>query len=185
MPWYKGLSRREFIRLGAVVAASSSLTSCANPKMPWRILTLNEARTLAALCDQIIPPDNDPGAQWASVVNYIDIQLCSPYKDLQQVYRDGLAELDKLSVTKFGHDFASLPLDSQLAFLKSIEQGNASPDKTTAVAQQSFFHLVIDHTMQGFYGDPRHGGNREHASWKMLALPYPPLRGQQRYGTKT
>lgn len=185
MPWYKDLSRREFIRLGAVAAASSSLISCANPKIPWRFLTLNEARTLAALCDQIIPPDNDPGAQWASVVNYIDIQLCGPYKDLQQVYRGGLAELDKLSVTKFGHDFPSLPLDSQLTFLKSIEQGNASPDTTTATAQQSFFHLVIDHTMQGFYGDPRHGGNREHASWKMLALPYPPLRGQQRYGTKT
>ena len=24
--------------------------------------------------------------------------------------------------------------------------------------------------MQGFYGDPRHGGNREGVSWKMLAF---------------
>ena len=185
MHWYKGLSRREFIRLGAVAAAASGFSSCANPKIPWRFLTLAEARTLAALWDQIIPPDNDPGAQWASVVNYIDIQLCGPYTDLQSVYRDGLAALDKFSTTKFGHDFASLAADTQLTLLKSIDLATTSPEKTIAAAQQSFFHLVIDHTMQGFYGDPRHGGNREHASWKMVFLPFPPVRGQQRYGTKT
>ena len=33
-------------------------------------------------------------------------------------------------------------------------------------------------TRQGFYGDPRHGGNRDAASWKMLALPFPPVRGR-------
>jgi hypothetical protein len=32
--------------------------------------------------------------------------------------------------------------------------------------------------MQGFYGDPRHGGNLNRVSWKMLRLPYPPVRGR-------
>jgi gluconate 2-dehydrogenase gamma chain len=176
MQWYKGLSRREFIRLGAAAAAVTGVASCSNPKTPWRFLTLKEARTLAALCDQIVPPDNDPGAQWASVVNYVDIQLCGPYKQLRPTYRSGLAELDSISTKRFGQDFASLTSNSQLTFLKAVEQGSVS------TTQKSFFQLVIDHTMQGFYGDPRHGGNRERASWKMLALPYPPVRGQQRYG---
>jgi gluconate 2-dehydrogenase gamma chain len=35
--------------------------------------------------------------------------------------------------------------------------------------------------MQGFYGDPRHGGNRDRVSWKMLGVPYPPVRGRLRY----
>lgn len=176
MRWYKRLSRREFIRLGAAAAAVTGVAACSNPKTPWRFLTLKEARTLAALCDQIIPPDNDPGAQWASVVNYVDIQLCGPYKQLQPIYRSGLAELDSFSTKRFGQDFASLSSDSQLTLLKSVEQGSVF------TTQKSFFQLVIDHTMQGFYGDPRHGGNRERASWKMLALPYPPVRGQLRYG---
>jgi hypothetical protein len=30
--------------------------------------------------------------------------------------------------------------------------------------------MVIDHTMQGFYGSPEHGGNRDEASWKMLGI---------------
>jgi gluconate 2-dehydrogenase gamma chain len=38
--------------------------------------------------------------------------------------------------------------------------------------------------MQGFYGDPRHGGNREGVSWKMLGLPYPPIRGRQQNAPK-
>jgi gluconate 2-dehydrogenase gamma chain len=182
MSWYKNLNRREFICLAAATAAASGTISCSNPTSPWRFFSLNQARTLAALCDQIIPPDKDPGAQWASVVNYIDIQLCGAYRDLQPLYRDGLAQLDRISARLYGHDFATLPVDSQLTLLKSIEQGSASTGPAMAANLQSFFHVVLDHTMQGFYGDPRHGGNRERASWKMLSLPYPPLRGQQRYG---
>jgi gluconate 2-dehydrogenase gamma chain len=30
--------------------------------------------------------------------------------------------------------------------------------------------MVVDHTMQGFYGSPAHGGNRDEASWKMLGV---------------
>jgi gluconate 2-dehydrogenase gamma chain len=182
MSWYKDLSRREFIRLGAVAAAATGVISCSSPQIPWRFFTVGEARTLAALCDQIIPPDSDPGAQWASVVNYIDIQLCGPYADLQVVYRKELVQMDITSTKHFGHDFASLPMDSQLALLKSIEQGTASTDPAISGAGRSFFQLVVEHTMQGFYGDPRHGGNRDRTSWKMLELPYPPVRGQQRYG---
>jgi len=35
--------------------------------------------------------------------------------------------------------------------------------------------------MQGFYGSPRHGGNRNYASYKMMGLEYPRLIGQNRY----
>ncbi len=48
------------------------------------------------------------------------------------------------------------------------------------LSSAEFFGYVVDHTMQGFYGDPRHGGNRDGVSWKMLNLPYPPIRGRLR-----
>ena len=35
--------------------------------------------------------------------------------------------------------------------------------------------------MQGFYGSPRHGGNRNYVSYKMLGLEYPRVIGQNRY----
>ena len=44
-----------------------------------------------------------------------------------------------------------------------------------------FFDLVRAHTMQGYYGSPRHGGNRDAVSWRMLGLDEPPLRGRAQY----
>jgi len=35
--------------------------------------------------------------------------------------------------------------------------------------------------MQGYYGSPRHGGNRDAISWRMLGLDEPPLRGRAQY----
>ena len=32
---------------------------------------------------------------------------------------------------------------------------------------KEFFDLILAHTMQGFYGDPRHGGNRDAVSCLM------------------
>jgi gluconate 2-dehydrogenase gamma chain len=45
-----------------------------------------------------------------------------------------------------------------------------------------FFDLILAHTLQGFYGDPRHGGNRNMASWRMLGLACPPVRGRRQSG---
>lgn len=183
MSWYKGLTRREFICIAAAAAASGA-TSCSNARVPWRYLIADQARTLAAMSDQIIPPDRDPGAQWAEVVNYIDIQLCGPFRELRLDYSRGIAALDRISKRQSGKVFAELEAVPQIALLKSIEQGGASDSDWSTTAQKAFFGMVLDHTMQGFYGDPRHGGNRERVSWKMLELPYPPVLGQQRYGPK-
>jgi gluconate 2-dehydrogenase gamma chain len=179
--WYKNLSRRQFLELGAVAAAAAGV-SCNRPQLnPWRVLTVAEARTLAAICDQLIPPDRNPGAEWARVVNYIDIQLCGPYLRWQNTYRDGLTFLDRSSRATFGQPFALLASEQQILFLRSMESGELSSDGWNGIAPVAFFDLLLHHTMQGYYGDPRHGGNRDHASWKMLGLSYPQVRGRQHY----
>jgi gluconate 2-dehydrogenase gamma chain len=47
--------------------------------------------------------------------------------------------------------------------------------------KRAFFELVREHTMEGYYGSPRHGGNRDAVSWRMLGLDEPPLRGRAQY----
>ena len=44
-----------------------------------------------------------------------------------------------------------------------------------------FFNLVRSHTLEGYYGAPRHGGNRDAVSWRMLGMDEPPLRGRAQY----
>jgi len=151
------MDRRKFIAAGLAGTAAG----CAHGKSPWRFLSVAEARTLQAACAQIVPEDRDAGAVRADVVAFIDRQLSGFYKPLRKIYRQGIAAI--------GYDFASLPFAAQLAKLREIEK---NPET------KPFFDLLVAHTMQGFYGDPRHGGNRERVSWKMLGVAAPPVRGR-------
>lgn len=175
------LNRRAFLQAAAVAAAAAGTNvGCTRNHSPWRFFRIDEARTLTAIVDQIVPPDQDPGASWAGVVNYIDRQLCGPYKDLQSRYRLGLAGVDQTSRALNGKLFADLDSQQQLDLLHQLEAGRSTGAIWKRMSSPEFFSMVVDHTMQGFYGDPRHGGNRDGVSWKMLDLPYPPIRGRQR-----
>src|SRR5579864_9225233 len=109
----------------AATAAAGTGVACSRNDSPWLFLTVDEARTLAAMSDQIIPPDQDPGASWAGVVNFIDRQLCGPYKNLQATYRRGLAGVDQSSRGLHGKLFADLGSEQQVIGLRQLEEGKA------------------------------------------------------------
>jgi len=176
------LNRRAFLQAALTAAAAAGAgVGCGRNQSPWRFFTVDEARTLAGMVDQIVPPDQDAGAAWAGVVNYIDRQLCGPYESLQKVYRQGLAGVDQTSESIYGKVFADLESHQQIELLHRLEDGKVPGAAWKQRSSAEFFGYVVDHTMQGFYGDPRHGGNRDAVSWKMLNLPYPPIRGRVRY----
>jgi gluconate 2-dehydrogenase gamma chain len=176
------VSRRNF--LGTAIAATVAVggVACTGKSgSPWRFISVNEARTLMALCDQIIPPDQDPGASWAGVANYIDRQLCGSLKRYRKSYREGIAGVEQSSRVLHNTDFSSLSEKQQNDLMHLLEEGRAPGEIWKKISSSDFFSLLVEHTRQGFYGDPRHGGNRDAAAWKMLGLPYPPIRGRLRY----
>jgi gluconate 2-dehydrogenase gamma chain len=164
------LTRRQFALAGALtgVAAISGCRPATGNS--WTILSTGHARTLASLCDQIIPADDFPSASQAGVVNYIDRQLARHYRRHQDAYRAGLDQLDGLSRHRSGLAFVDAPPSQQLEITIALEKQN-----------RAFFELVRQHTMEGYYGSPRHGGNRDAVSWRMLGLDEPPLRGRAQY----
>lgn len=176
------LSRRKFLQVAMVAAAAASTgIACSGGRSPWRFLSVDEARTLAAICDLIIPPDEDPGAAWAGVVNYVDRQLCGPLRHLRNSYRQGIAAVNRSSRVLYGANFVALAETKQVELLSLMEQGRAPSEAWKPISSVEFFTLLLDQTMQGFYGDPRHGGNHAGASWKMLGMLYPPIRGRLHY----
>jgi len=178
-------SRRKFLQITVVATAAGPVVSCIGTSNPWRCLSEDEARTLAAVVDRIIPPDQDPGAGWAGVVNFIDRQLVGPYRTFQKPYRLGLAGTNVASLALCGKRFTELAGEKQDEVLRAIEKNQAPGTTWKQQPAGQFFEMVLSHTMQGFYGDPRHGGNRERASWKMLRLPFPPVRGRLSYDLTT
>lgn len=174
------LSRRQFLEVALAAAAASGIgVACGRNGTPWRFFSIDEAQTLAAISDQIIPADQDPGASWAGVVNYIDRQLCGPFQNLQDAYRSGLAAVNQSSQLAYGKKFIDLDSHQQTELLQRFERERSPGAVWQRITSSDFFSMLIDHTMQGYYGDPRHGGNRDAVSWKMLGLPYPPIRGRQ------
>lgn len=175
--------RRRFIRDVAVLAGGLSfLPACSRSRSRWRFFTEEEAALVSAICEQIIPADQDPGAADAGVPNFIDKQLVGPYRRFQPAYRRGLGGVQQTSRTMFRGRFESLAWEEQTRVLETLEAGRAEGPAWESANPRAFFELIREHTMQGFYGSPRHGGNRDYVSYRMLGLDYPQIIGRNRYG---
>jgi gluconate 2-dehydrogenase gamma chain len=164
------VNRREFMAAGALVGAALAASTTACRRSSYGFLSESEAATLTVLCDQIIPVDDYPSASQAGVITYIDHQLMGPYRRHRRAYASGLKQANLLSRTRFLIDLAAASSSQQFEILTALERDN-----------KSFFDLVRNHTMQGYYGSPRHGGNRDAISWRMVGLDEPPVRGRAQY----
>lgn len=175
-------SRRRFVKTVAVGVGSSFLLPARGAELaPWRFFNAAEARLVDAITEQIIPADQDPGASDAGVVNFMDKQLAGRFRRHQQAYREGLVGVEETSRAMFGREFVSLAAEQQIEVLKTLESGKAKGETWRKQSASSFFRLIREHAMAGFYGGPQHGGNRGYCSYKMLGLDYPQIIGQNRY----
>lgn len=183
------VSRRTALKVGLVglVGAAVGVGSTAmlgrlgrsvQPK--YRFFTDPEAGLLIDICEQLIPGDDTPGATETGAIHYIDRQLCGVFKRHQQTYRRGLESFNRTCLQEHGQPFQSLPATKKVEALRAIESGRSARELWDKPSPQAFFNLVLAHTMQSFYGSPRHGGNRDYASYRMLGLDYPPIVGRNR-----
>lgn len=171
------VDRRGFLKTGTVAAAAATV-ACGRPASRWRALSDDEATTLAAACDRIVPPDEDPGAAQAGVVTFIDRQLATRQKAALPAWQAGVRALDASAQRRHGQRFADLAPDLQNSLLRALEEGSVDRADWKEADPVTFFRELHRHTMMGFYGDPRHGGNKDRVAWRMLGVPDPPVRGR-------
>jgi len=174
-------TRRQFTALAAAGAGGSVLLlGCGRPMRTWHFFSDDEAALLDALTSVIIPSDDTPGAREAGVVHFIDRQLLGPYKRYQPAYRAGLRGVQQAARIRFGRVFDALPADEQTALLAALESGEAEGEAWSETPSPVFVRLLVDHAFQGFYGPPRHGGNRDYVSYTVIGLDYPQILGRNR-----
>lgn len=141
-----------------------------------------EARTVEALTERIIPGDeDDPGATDAGVVYYIDQTIAGFSTDLQTVYRRGLRQLDALCRREHGAPFTDLDAHVQddvvrrhlgPEILQPAHSSRSGPsDHPGDAVLVRFFAVVREHTIEGFFCDPAYGGNRGAVGWKLVGFP--------------
>ncbi len=119
----------------------------------------DSAGEIEAIAAQIIPSTDGPGAREAGVIYFIDRALETFARDEREAYRTGMAELQKKRLEMFpgSAGIAALSDEQQKALIRSIEN-------------TEFFELLRTHTVLGFLGDPRYGGNRGKVGWRQIGF---------------
>jgi gluconate 2-dehydrogenase gamma chain len=168
-------SRRDFLQVSAsvlggawinthataVLAAAETAQQAISNSAAMAHLTAGEASTLAALADQIFPPDEtpgkSPGASELGAVHFIDAALGSFMAGAAPLIRQGLADLDQSAADAHSAAFQDLPFEQQTALVQQIE---SSP----------FFGRVHFLTLCGLFALPAYGGNSGGSGWKMIGF---------------
>ena len=173
------LSRREFfvqsglyggslwMLLGARPRAAQAAQESARPE----VLTEAQWKTVEAVTGRIIPTDHEPGAIEANCVNFVDKALAHEDAKLKPTYLQGIAGLDAVSARRFSKPFVELGPEQQYEILAAVESGKAEGWPAGGVGGAEFFGVVRMHTLIGFLADPKHGGNRGYAGWKVVGYP--------------
>jgi len=175
-------NRRDFIKSASLAFGSVLLfPSCLKQRNIYRFFTTEESVCMIALCEQIIPKDSSPGATDAGVIFYIDRQLSGVFHYDQPTYRNGIKNLQAYCTNKYRKTFESLIQEDQIKVMKMLESDQLKETEWPKGKSANFFNLVLSHTMQGFYGSPIHGGNKDYMSFEMLKIDYPLVIGQNRY----
>ena len=144
--------------------------AAATPQLPpLQYFSPGEAALVDAITARLIPKDGaSPGAREAGALIYIDRAIAGYFSSLQVLYREGLAMVDIIAHRRHGKAFVALSEPRQDEVLKTVEQG-LLPDGSDRSAQ--FFAVIHEHTIEGTFGDPIHGGNRDFIGWKMIGFP--------------
>jgi gluconate 2-dehydrogenase gamma chain len=174
------------------------LPNAGNPPVPakpgpWVYFTGAEGRAIEAAADRIIPPDpQTPGGKDAGCAVFVDRQLAGPYGQQEglytrppflkgmkqqgpqseagpaQMYRTGLAALDRYCGSKYGKVFAELGDGDKDDVLRGLDSDKLKLDGADGKA---FFDQMVKDIQQGFFADPIYGGNRDMVAWRMIGYP--------------
>jgi hypothetical protein len=88
----------------------------------------------------------------------------------REVYRIGIAAVDRYANGKYNQDFVGLSEDQQDSVISDMAESKI-PDFDKNLSALSFFHNLRRHTSEGMFSDPAYGGNRDLIGWKLVGYP--------------
>jgi len=176
------MSRREFLQrtvqgsaglwVGIQLARPLAARAASASSQP-AALTQLEWETIDAIAARILPTDDDPGAREAGCVNFIDKALANEDASVLPLYQLSLQYLDIHCRASRQRSFTALSESEQDTVLGQLEDGETPSWPAGPIRPEAFFATIRFHTLVGFTADPRYGGNRDFAGWKLLGYPGP------------
>ncbi len=165
------ISRRSVIASAAIIPVTA-IASAAQSSTLEPALSPAQIRTLEAFVDRLIPKDElGPGAAECGVANYINRSLGDYLAGEKTAFIAGLEATDAFARRTQGRAFAELSPEKQDAVLTAMDNGTA----TGFDDARAFFGRVRRLTLEGMFGDPSYGGNKNFAGWDLIRYPGPRL----------
>jgi choline dehydrogenase-like flavoprotein len=122
---------------------------------------------LEAVADRIIPEDAWPSATDAGVLTYLERRADEDVATWIDLVEPGLHALEAEAIAHYQRPFSELTASVQDGLLHALECGLV---QDWPVSPQRFFTTLLSLIIEGYYGNPEAGGNREGKSWDMIGF---------------
>ena len=163
-----------------------------------QFFTAAEWAFILAATARLIPSDgNGPGAIEARVPVFLDRQMAGAYGAAEDwymqgphdaaaapqfgyqtplapaaIYRSGIKRFNSWCEATHGALFAGLSAADQDAALTALENNSGTGGATILPPEEmDFFELLLQNTREGYFADPKYGGNHEMAAWVHIGFP--------------
>lgn len=164
------ISRRTLIATAAAAAFVPVSALTAQTKAPETALNAGQMKTLEAFIDRLIPKDElGPSGVEAGAQIYIDRVLAGPNAGEKQTFVDGLTAMDEFAKRTQSAAMADLSAEKRDAVLTAMDNGQAEGWPNA----RAWFNRTRRLTLEGMFGDPYYGGNKNFAGWDLIRYPGP------------
>jgi gluconate 2-dehydrogenase gamma chain len=165
------ISRRAVI-VGAALVPVAALAQTAAPSSTSSALSDPQLRLLAAIVDRIIPKDElGPSASECDVPVYINRSLGDYLASEKAAFIEGLEATDALARRTQNAAFVDLTPAQRDSVLMAMDNGAADGFPNA----RAFFNRARRLALEGMFGDPYYGGNKNFAGWDLIKYPGPRL----------
>ncbi len=166
------IQRVTFFGGSALLFGACKRESSAPAKSSARALTTShktftdeELETLAAVCERILPADEDPGARALGVPEYIDRALADgTMSHVRDDFVRGTEALMRRSQRLHQKPFVQLAATEQDALISSFK------DAGLGTGEAHYYELLVALTMEGALSDPSYGGNKDREGWALVGF---------------
>jgi gluconate 2-dehydrogenase gamma chain len=167
------ISRRAVIVSAALVPVAALAQQPAPTAAPTaNALSDAQLRLLAAFVDRIIPKDDlGPSASECGVPEYINRSLGDYLAGEKAAFLEGLESTDAFARRSQNRAFIELTPEKQDAVLTAMDNGSAEGFANA----RAFFNRARRLALEGMFGDPYYGGNKDFAGWDLIRYPGPRL----------
>lgn len=170
MPDRDDITRRSVLASAAILPAAALTASAQDTSPAPRALTEAQMRTLEAFIDRLIPEDElGPGAVAAGAQNYIDTQLAGYLAGEKAAFVAGLEGLEDYARRVHGAAFTELSPEKRDEVLTAMDTNKAEGFANA----RNFFTRARRLTLEGTFGDPHYGGNKNGIGWDIIRYPGP------------